>query len=79
MTPWQSSTLLEVEADAQRARYDLALFAAWHTEAFARTKKLPDLAKLLARTTDKPKPADLFAKFKAVLAMFPREPRSEQA
>jgi hypothetical protein len=78
MTPWQSSTLLEVEADAHRARYDLAIFTAWHTEAFARTKKLPDLAKLLARKGRTHSATELFAKFKAVLAMFPRAQRSEE-
>jgi hypothetical protein len=77
MTPWQSSTLLEAEADAVRARHDLALFAAWHAEAFARTKKLPDLSQVLARHAPKHAAPDLAAKIKTVMSMFPRQTRTD--
>lgn len=33
---------------AARRRVEEALFLAWHTEAFARTKRLPALAKVLS-------------------------------
>jgi hypothetical protein len=74
MTPWQLSVLMDAETDAQRMRYDLAVFTAWHVEAFARTKKLPDLGKLLARKSSlAPESAqDLATKIKTVMGMFPR-------
>lgn len=44
---------MEGAARAAKRAFDLALVTAWHTEAFARTKKLPSLGKLLAQS-DKP-------------------------
>lgn len=32
---------------AAKRQFDLAISTAWHTEAFARTKKLPKLASLI--------------------------------
>lgn len=60
---------MEAEGDAARGRHDLALYTAWHVEAFARVRKLPELRKLLAR---EPAPAALDAKIRAVLSTFPR-------
>lgn len=39
-------------ARRRRDDYDLALFTAWHIEAFARQKTLPDLKSLLNRNRD---------------------------
>jgi hypothetical protein len=38
---------MEGAALAARRQFDLAITTAWHTEAFARTKKLPKLASLI--------------------------------
>jgi hypothetical protein len=61
--------LLDAESDEVRAEYDLALYSAWHVEAFARTKKLPELRKLLDR---KPQRADISAKVRSVMSCFRR-------
>lgn len=56
--------------DAARERESLALFTAWHVEAFARAKRLPKLDALL-----NPKPAaaaPLHAKVRHIMAAFPR-------
>jgi len=39
---------MEGRALAAKSRYDLALFAAWHGEAFAREKRLKPLGKYMA-------------------------------
>jgi len=72
MTPWQLSTVLEVETDAQQARYELAVFTAWHVEAFARTKRLPDLKTVLNSRTKARSADELATKVKVVMGMFPR-------
>lgn len=72
MTPWQLSTLLDVETDAQRARYDLAVFTAWHVEAFARTKRLPDLRVVLSSRGKTQSAEELATKVKTIMGMFPR-------
>ena len=69
-TPWVIGQLIDAEADEVKAAYDMALFAAWHVEAFARTKKLPELRKLLDR--GKPPPSAVDARVRAVMSMFPR-------
>jgi hypothetical protein len=46
---------MEGAAMANRRAYDIAIAAAWHTEAFARTKKLPKLSSILTESGDKPK------------------------
>jgi hypothetical protein len=48
----------------------MALFAAWHVEAFARVKRLPDLARVLAR--GKAEPQALDAKIRHVMSQFKR-------
>lgn len=68
MTPWQSSALLDAEGDRQRDRFDLALFAAWHVEGFARTKRLPDLARLLERKPARSTTDDMPQRVKDYLA-----------
>jgi len=47
----QRETVAHLRADAneQRRAYELALFAAWHVEAFARCERLPELAPLMAQ------------------------------
>lgn len=47
---------MEGAARAAKRAFDIAIVTAWHTEAFARTKKLPKLAPVLA-SADKPKSA----------------------
>jgi hypothetical protein len=53
MTPWEVRQ--EVRAYGRRlaSQHRLHLSAAWHTEAFARTKQLPDLNRVLG-TPPKP-------------------------
>ncbi|HEU0045078.1 hypothetical protein [Sphingomonas sp.] len=52
-------------AAAGRRRFEEMIAAAWHVEAFARTKRLPDLGKVLQRETAIDSDA-------AVIAMFDR-------
>jgi hypothetical protein len=68
---------MDAEKDAQRMQYDLAVFAAWHVEAFARTKKLPDLGSLLARKSPAAQASDVTSKIKAVMGMFPRAAKAD--
>lgn len=42
---------LRAEAKRERRAWSRALFAAWHTEAFARVERLPDLGPMLARVS----------------------------
>lgn len=52
-TPREVTAFLEVVSERNADAKDLALFTAWHTEAFARQKRLPDLNRLLARRKPK--------------------------
>lgn len=44
---------MEGAAEAERKAFDLAITTAWHTEAFAREKKLGKLSKYLKRQSEK--------------------------
>jgi hypothetical protein len=79
MTPWQLTTVIEAETDAQRSRYELAVFNAWHVEAFARTKRLPDLKTLLAPKRKPDSAEELATKVKTIMSMFPRATRTDGA
>ena len=72
LTPWLLNELLDAEGDAQRADYDRALFTAWHVEAFARTKRLPDLKKLLDRRPAVASRAAVAEQIRAGMSMFRR-------
>ena len=65
---------MDAEAEAARDRHDLALFAAWHVEAFARTKRLPHLKRLLDRKR-RDSAAALDAKIRAAMSTFRRAER----
>jgi hypothetical protein len=61
-------------AEQEAAKYKLALYQSWHSAAFARQKKMPELAKIL-RQFDGPPPAPptknaLFQKMLALNAAF---------
>lgn len=53
-TPYEISLLCEFAISNNKRRIDELLFVAWHTEAFARQKRLPNLDKVL-RDVRKPK------------------------
>ena len=53
-TPYEISLLCEFTISNNKRRIDELLFVAWHTEAFARQKRLPNLDKVL-RDVRKPK------------------------
>ena len=46
-TPYEISLLCEFTISNNKRRVDELLFVAWHTEAFARQKRLPNLDKVL--------------------------------
>lgn len=48
-TPRETAECLRSHARRRREDRELALWAAWHHEGFARTKELPELAPILAR------------------------------
>lgn len=47
LTPHELKLLAQNHADKKQDEYNLALFTAWHAEAFHRSKKLPKLNKIL--------------------------------
>lgn len=46
-TPYEISLMCENTIANNKRRVDELLFVAWHTEAFARQKRLPNLEKVL--------------------------------
>lgn len=46
-TPYEISLLCEFTISNNKRRVDELLFVAWHTEAFARQKRLPNLDKVI--------------------------------
>lgn len=51
-TPVELELIGEAKASEQKSRLNELIYLAWHTEAFARQKRLPSLEKLLK--DDKP-------------------------
>jgi len=49
LTPRELVNYWEGQTEAERIQWKRALWHAWHTEAFQRTKHLPSLARLMGR------------------------------
>lgn len=47
MTPYQVRRVVRAYARRLKAQHQIAVSAAWHTERFARTRRLPDLQTVL--------------------------------
>jgi hypothetical protein len=54
ITPREAVMFIEGRQSLERRQFQLALITAWHTEAFARTKKLPPLKSLLDKASGGP-------------------------
>jgi len=54
-TPYEIYLLVKQRKEAQYQEFENLLTLAWHTEAFARQKKLPSLEKVLKNVRKKPK------------------------
>lgn len=75
LTPFETAEAARAALDARRDAYKLALWQAWHTAAFGRVKKLPDLKRMLDRLADRREvrpatPKALKAKIEALNAAF---------
>ena len=55
---------MEGRARAAKRKQEAALSQAWHTEAFARTKKLPRLSDLFGEKTKAQTPEEILAVFR---------------
>ncbi|GAH06867.1 unnamed protein product [marine sediment metagenome] len=56
LTPYKTRVWIEGRLDGITDQYKLAAWQAWHMAAFSRTKKLPDLEKLMRKIGgEKPK------------------------
>jgi hypothetical protein len=54
MTPWELRTIIESEGERLEDEYRSALNVAWHGAGFQRSKKLPDLKKIMRRRDRQP-------------------------
>ena len=54
-TPYELTLLVRQKQRRDQDEFENALCLAWHTEAFARQKRLPSLAKVLRDARKKPK------------------------
>lgn len=50
MTPWQLRKCVEVSNKKQDADHDHDVWLMWHTEALARSKKIPRMKDFLSKT-----------------------------
>lgn len=69
MTPGQLNRHLEAHSERQRRDYALTLTGAWWSAGFERMKKMPPLARVLARLDKRPqrdKPRQSWQDMKAV-------------
>jgi hypothetical protein len=55
LTPYEFSIIVEGYSERQTEKRQELLYLAWHTEAFARQKRLPGLKKLLKDNGQKKK------------------------
>lgn len=54
-TPYELSLLAKQKQKSDQEKFEDLLCLAWHTEAFARQKRLPTLAKVMRDARKKPK------------------------
>jgi hypothetical protein len=54
LTPYETRIWIDGQSKAERRRYRLALWSAWHVEAFRRRRRLPRLALYLRRLDPQP-------------------------
>lgn len=54
-TPYELSLLAKQKQKRDQEKFEDLLCLAWHTEAFARQKRLPTLAKVIRNARKKPK------------------------
>lgn len=64
MTPWQLVIVMGAEAERLISEHEGRAWAAWHTAALGRCKKMPSLKELSGK---KEAPADMKVRLKAAL------------